>query len=143
MDNVPQSEDDPPLRVEIKDCRITAITGGGEDGKLRSAIEASDGWIDSWHGGVNPRTVIPVERVENGRSWFGFSHCSPGIMHYHLGHTHETTNIASFNPSLTVDGETLYADGHLAILDDPAVSRAIEDSGLSDEMLVTRALAFW
>ena len=143
MDNVPQSEDAPPLRLEIKDCRITAISGGGADGKLKSAIEASDGWIDSWHAGDNPRTVVPVARADNARSWFGFSHCSPGIMHYHLGRSHETTNLASFNHTLLVDGETLYADGQLAIYDDPTVSKAIKDSGMQEEMLTTRDLDLW
>jgi hypothetical protein len=143
MDNVAQSEADTPLRVEIKDCRITEITGGGDDGQLRNAIEASDGWIDSWHAGANPRTVAPVQRSQNCRSWFGFSHCSPGIMHYHLGRTHETTNLASFGHTLTVDDETLYADGQLTIYDDPKVSEAIKESGMSEDMLATRDLDLW
>jgi hypothetical protein len=145
MDNVEQSPDDPPLRVEVKDCRITEITGGAGDGKLRDAIAASDGWIDSWHAGVNPRTVSPVERQDNGRGWFGYSHCSPAIMHYHLGRSHETTNLASFGHSLSVDGEILYEDGALApaILGDPVVAGAIKAAGMSTDMLATKALGVW
>jgi hypothetical protein len=144
MDHVDQAEDDPPLRVEVKDCRITDITGGAEDGKLRDAITASDGWIDSWHAGVNPRTESPVERQDNGRSWFGYSHCSPAIMHYHLGRSHETTNLASFHHSLSVDGEILYQDGALgpAILDNAAVATAIKAAGIAEDMLATKALGF-
>ena len=145
MDYVDQKQDDLPPRIEVKDCRITDITGGAGDGKLRAAIAASDGWIDSWHAGVNPRTVSPVNRHENGRSWFGYSHCSPAIMHYHLGRGHKTTNLASFCHSLSVDGELLYADGALcpAILGDAVVEAEIKASGMDYNMLESKAIALW
>lgn len=145
MDHVDQAEDDPPVRVEIKDCRITEISGGADDGRLRDAIAASDGWIDSWHAGVNPRTVCPVERRDNSRSWFGYSHCSPAIMHYHLGRSHETVNLASFGHTLTVDGETLYRDGNLAeaVLDNRSVSSAVKAANMSDDLLATKPLETW
>ncbi len=145
MDHIDQAEGDEPLRLEIKDCRITEITGGAAGGKLRDAIAASDGWIDSWHGGVNPRTLSPVARADNARSWFGFSHCSPAIMHYHLGRTHETTNLASFGHSLSVEGEALYTDGALApaILDDAKVAPSIKAAGLGEDKLATKPLDVW
>ncbi|MDX1482939.1 MAG: hypothetical protein R3229_00540 [Alphaproteobacteria bacterium] len=145
MDHVEQSEDDPPLRLEIKDCRITEITGGAEDGRLRDAIAASDGWIDSWHAGDNPCTLTPVTRGKNSRSWFGYGHCSPAIMHYHLGRTHETTNLASFDHTLVVDGETLYQDGQLGpdLLEDAIVADAIKAAEVSDDMLATRPMPMW
>lgn len=145
MDHVPQSEDDPPLQLEIKDCRIARITGGAADGLLRDAIGKSDGWIDSWHAGVNPETLTPVTRQANSRSWFGFSHCSPAIMHYHLGRTHETTNLASFGHTLIVDGETLYEDGALGpgILEDAEVAAAITRAGAQGESFETRPMEMW
>ncbi|MDH3239304.1 MAG: hypothetical protein OEO83_01415 [Alphaproteobacteria bacterium] len=145
MDNVPQSEDDPALELEIKDCRIARITGGAAGGQLRDAIGSSDGWIDSWHAGVNPETLTPVTRQANSRQWFGFSHCSPGIMHYHLGRTHETTNLASFGHTLIVNGETLYEDGALApaILEDPAVAAAIAKAGAKGQSFATRPMEMW
>lgn len=145
MDNVPQSKDDPALTLEIKDCRITEISGGAADGALRDAIGKSDGWIDSWHAGVNPETLTPVTRQANSRAWFGFSHCSPGIMHYHLGRTHETTNLASFGHTLVVDGETFYEDGALApaILEDPVVASAIAKANAKGESFATRPMEMW
>jgi len=145
MDHVDQAEDDPPLRLMLGDCRITDITGGAPDGKLRHAIAASDGWIDSWHAGVNPRTIAPLDRGDNSRSWFGFSHCSPAIMHFHLGRSHATTNLASFGHDLSVEGELLYAGGALApaILDDPAVAAAIKAAGAGAEDLATKPMALW
>jgi hypothetical protein len=145
MDHVPQAEDDPALAIEVRDCRIARITGGAADGKMREALERSDGWIDSWHAGVNPQTIAPVGRPANGRAWFGFSHCSPEIMHYHLGRTHETTNLASFGHTLVVDGETLYEDGALApaILKDPVVAAAIAKAGARAGTFRTRPLALW
>ncbi len=145
MDHVDQAEDDPPLRVELSDCRITEITGGNADGKLRHAIGASAGWIDSWHAGVNPRTIAPVDRQANARSWFGFSHCSPAIIHFHLGRTHETTNLACFGHSLSVDGELLYADGALApaVVDDAVVAAAIKAAGRGADALATKPLGLW
>jgi hypothetical protein len=145
MDHVAQSKDDPPLTLEIKDCRIVQMKGGAAGGALRDAIAKSDGWIDSWHAGVNPETVTPVMRQANSRSWFGFSHCSPAIMHYHLGRTHETTNLASFGHSLIVDGETLYHDGALGpdILEDAVVAAAIAHADAKGESFATRPLEMW
>ncbi|HSR56014.1 MAG TPA: hypothetical protein VLN73_07215 [Alphaproteobacteria bacterium] len=145
MDHIAQGKDEPKLEIEVKDCRITRIEGGAPDGKLREAIARSDGWIDSWHAGVNPQTISPITRQANSRAWFGFSHCSPAIMHYHLGRTHETTNLASFGHTLVVDGETLYEDGALGpgILADPVVAAAIAKAGASAGSFATRPLAMW
>jgi hypothetical protein len=145
MDHVPQSEDDPPLTLEIKDCRITRMTGGAANGLLRDAIGKTDGWIDSWHAGVNPETLTPVTRHANSRSWFGFTHCSPAIMHYHLGRTMDTTNLASFGHTLIVNGETLYENGALGpgILEDAVVTAAIAKADAKNQSFATRPMEMW
>jgi hypothetical protein len=143
MDGVPQAKSDEPLRVEVKDGRVVAVTGGDRAGKARAAIEASDGWIDSWHAGVNPRTEIPVSRGTDAREWFTYSHCSPDIMHFHLGRTHATTNLAAFGHTLRVDGNLLYRDGRLAVYDDPEIAREAARVSLPADMKDNKDYARW
>lgn len=143
MDHVCQSPSEPPLLIEVKDNRVVGIAGGDGEGDAATAIRASDGWIDSWHAGVNPRTLVPVRRAENARKWFGFSHCSPAVMHFHLGRSHATTNLAAFGHTLSVEGEILYEEGRLMVFDDDQLCRAIRDSGMPEAMLRNREIAIW
>lgn len=143
IDNVEMSAENEPLRVEVKDGRIVAMTGGDPAGAARKLVESTDGWIDSWHAGVNPRTEVPVARRENGREWFSYTHCSPDINHLHLGRTHDTTNIACFNHTLKIDGSTYYRDGELAYLDTPALAKLPQLRAVSEDMLHNKAFDPW
>lgn len=143
IDNVMQSPTDEPLRIEIRGSRIVGYSGGDTTGKVRAAIEASDGWIDSWHAGVHPRTLVPIGRRENAREWFSYSHCSPLYDHFHLGRTHATINLACYAPSLVVAGEELYDRGRLRVWDDPAVAEALRASAIPPRMLENCPVPLW
>ena len=73
------------LRLELKEGRVVSIEGGDPDGPMHEALGGTDGFIDSWHAGVNPKTIVPVARADNPVQWYSYSHCSPMIVHFPRG----------------------------------------------------------
>lgn len=114
-----------PLRIELKDGRVTAIRGGDDAGTIVKELEKTDGYLDSWHAGTNPKTISPVKKDEDPTSWWTYAHCSPTILHFHLGRTHAPVNVAIFNQTVYVDGRKLYDEGKLSILEETEVQRAV------------------
>lgn len=103
------------LYLQISGSCISSIEGGDPSGKASEQIAKSDGYLDSWHAGVNPRTIVPIARETNPRKWFSYSHCSPQVLHFHLGRTYDTINVAVFNQTLEIGGVALIRDGVLNI----------------------------
>ena len=143
LDNVAMAPDDPPLEIGLAGGAVRSVRGGDAAGGARAAVEASDGFIDSWHAGVHPRTLVPVARRDNARSWFSYSHCSPEILHFHLGRSYDTTNVAVFGQTLDVAGTVLYRDGRLMTGADDVIAEAVARAGIPAGMLETRAVAAW
>ena len=63
-----------PFRVEIKDNQIVSM--GGEDQgarilkrEIEERVEGAYQWVDSWHAGTNPKTIVPWERKKEPRVW--------------------------------------------------------------------------
>jgi hypothetical protein len=84
-----------------------------------------------------------VDRKEDAKEWFSYSHCSPEIVHFHLGRTHATTNLASFGQTLKVDGPILYEDGRLNVYDDKVIGEEIVRAGLANSMLENKPFVRW
>lgn len=124
-----------PLVVEIREGRVVSVKGGDEEGRMAAAVQATNGFIDSWHAGVNPRTVVPIERRADPVEWYTYSHCSPMIVHFHVGRCHDPIDVACFNQTVTVDSTVLYDQGRLDIWDHPDVDRAVARSGMAASML--------
>lgn len=129
-----------PLVLELKEGRVVSVRGGDEDGRMREAIRKTDGFIDSWHAGVNPRTIVPIARTDNPVEWYTYSHCSPMIAHFHVGRSHDPVDVACFHQTITVDDYRLYEDGRLSIWDHPDVERAIRRCGMPASMFETSAI---
>jgi len=129
-----------PLVLELKEGRVVSVRSGDEEGKMCEAINKTDGFIDSWHAGVNPKTVVPISRTDNPVEWYTYSHCSTLIVHFHVGRSHDPVDIACFNQTITVDGYRLYDEGQLSIWDHRDVDRAIKNSGMPFSMLETSAI---
>jgi hypothetical protein len=141
IDNVAMSVGDPPLRVEVAGGEADGLSGG--TAAVRKVLEDSDGRIDSWHAGVHPRTLVPMTRARNARQWFSYSHCSPDVLHFHLGRTHETTNIGVFGATLRVAGCVLYKDGRLMIAADPVLASAVAEAGVDAAFFENRPIGRW
>jgi len=124
-----------PLVVEIREGRVVSVKGGDDEGRMAESVRATNGYIDSWHAGVNPKTVVPIERRADPVEWYTYSHCSPMIVHFHVGRSYDTLDLACFRHTVTVDGEAVYRDGSLAVWDRPKVDRAIAQSGMPASML--------
>ena len=129
-----------PLVLELKEGRVASVKGGDDEGKMRDAINGTDGFIDSWHAGVNPKTIVPIARTDNPVEWYTYSHCSPLIVHFHVGRSHDPVDVACFNHTITVDDYLLYDNGQLSIWDHPDVDRAIRNCNMPASMFDTSAI---
>jgi hypothetical protein len=113
-----------PIRIELKEGKVVEIQGGDDAGTIIKELEKTDGYLDSWHAGTNPKTITPATRGENPTSWWTYVHCSPMVLHFHLGRTHAPVNVASFNQTVTIDGRKIYDQGKLAVLDELEIQKA-------------------
>ncbi len=132
--------DMPPVRLTIRDGKVAAVEGGDAEGRARARILESDGHIDSWHCGVNPKTVIPVERSANPRKWYSYAHCSPKMVHFHLGRTHSTINVACLDQTLEIEHAPIYENGMLMRIADRRVDQALEQYKLEEDVLRTEPI---
>jgi hypothetical protein len=123
-----------PLVLELKDGRVVSVKGGDEEGRMRAAIAGTDGFIDSWHAGVNPKTAVPIARTDNPVEWYTYSHCSPMIVHFHVGRSHDPVDVACFHHTITIDDHRLYDGGQLTIWDHPDVAGAVRRCNMPSSM---------
>jgi leucyl aminopeptidase (aminopeptidase T) len=124
-----------PLRIELKDGKVTAIRGGDDAGTIIKELEKTDGYLDSWHAGTNPKTIMPVKKDEDPSAWWTYAHCSPKVLHFHLGRTHAPVNVATFSQTVYVDGRKIYDEGKLAILDEREIENAAKNFGAPAALL--------
>lgn len=118
-----------PLRLELKEGRVVSIQGGDEAGQIRKELEKTDGFMDSWHAGTNPKTIVPCDRRIDPSSWWIYAHCSPMILHFHLGRSHAPVNVAVFNQTVYVEGRKIYEEGYLALSEEATIQKAIRYLG--------------
>jgi hypothetical protein len=123
------------LTLELQDGCIVSIRGGDDEGRMLAALNKTDGFIDSWHAGVNPMTVVPYARASNPVEWYSYSHCSPMIVHFHVGRCHAPIDVACFNQSISIDGVKAYEAGQLMLWDIPAIEQAVKASHMPSDML--------
>jgi hypothetical protein len=129
-----------PIKIELKDSRIVSINSGDDD-TIQAKLSKTDGFIDSWHAGVNPMTVVPYNRAENPVEWYSYSHCSPAIVHFHVGRSTAPIDAACFHQSIVIDGRPIYNRGKLTLWDDPAVAASVKASGMPAAMTENNAIA--
>ena len=130
----------PPLRLTIRDGNVTAAEGGDAEGLARARVLESDGHVDSWHSGINPKTVVPVKRSANPRKWYSYAHCSPQMVHFHLGRTHATINVACLGQTLEIEHRPVYQNGVLVALSDRRIDDALARYQLDADALKTEAI---
>jgi hypothetical protein len=130
-----------PLALELKEGRVVSVRGGDDEGAMTAAVRRTDGFIDSWHAGVNPMTIVPIARTENPAEWYSYSHCSPTIVHFHVGRSNAPIDVACFNHTTTIDGQRIYDEGRLLIWDHPNVASAIRARNVPGSMLENNAIA--
>lgn len=131
-----------PVRLTIHDGKVTAVEGGDAAGRAIARVQESDGSVDSWHCGVNPKVVVPEQRLKAPRKWYSYAHCSPRMVHFHLGRTHDTINVGSLDQTLAIEGRTLYRDGVLCDLSDKRIAGAMQRYGVGADAFRTNPLPF-
>ena len=129
------------MRLELVDGRVVSLEGGDPEGLMHESLKSTDGFIDSWHAGVNPKTLVPLARADNPGAWYGYSHCSPMIVHFHVGRSHAPVDVACFQQTIEIDGRVVYDEGKLTIWDNPEVDRAADVAGMADSMMVNTPMA--
>ena len=122
------------VRLELKEGRVVSLEGG--DPQMHEEIDRTDGFIDSWHSGVNPKTIVPLARADNPVQWYSYSHCSPAIVHFHVGRSHDPVDVACFDQTIEIDGRTVYDAGRLTIWDESEVDGAVNASRMAGSMMV-------
>ncbi len=127
------------VRLELKDGRVVSLDGG--DPSMHESLNRTDGFIDSWHAGVNPKTIVPLARADNPAQWYSYSHCSPTIVHFHVGRSHDPVDVACFDQTIEIGGRTVYDQGNLAIWDEPEVDSAVKASAMAGSMMVNTPMA--
>ena len=133
-------DSDDPLVLELKDGRVVSARGGGADERMLKAINATDGYIDSWHAGINPKTIVPIQRTSNPVEWYTYAHCSPVMIHFHVGRSHDPVDVACFHHTVTIDGYRLYDEGQITIWDHPEVDAAVRQCNMPTSMMENDAI---
>lgn len=117
--------------LQIDDNAVAGLSGDPVAAAVRADMEKrTDGYLDSWHGGVNPRTFAVVPRLPNARGWFGYAHCSPQVLHFHWGRSHAHINVGIDAPTVWIGDRAIYRDGRLLDPEDAAVDEAMARLGL-------------
>ena len=132
--------DMPPVRLKISDGCVVDVQGGDPEGRARERILKSDRYLDSWHSGINPKTVVPVKRSANPRKWYSYAHCSPKMVHFHLGRTHSTINVACLDQTLEIEHRPIYQNGALVAISDRRIDDALTRYQLDTDMLRTEPI---
>lgn len=131
-----------PVRLTVRDGKVERVEGGDPEGRAVARVKESDGYMDSWHCGVNPKVVIPEQRLKAPRKWYSYAHCSPRMVHFHLGRTHATINVGCMQQSLSIDGRDIYRDGALADLGDQRINAALKRYRMTADAMRTEQIPF-
>ncbi len=126
------------LKVELKDNRIISVEGEDRGVKIlkreiEERKEEAYDFMDSWHAGTHPKTVVPYDRKKEPRAWWSYAHWSPLVLHFHLGRSVNPLTLGCFNQTISVDGRKIYEDGKLAMLNDiEEAAKSYSDSFFSN-----------
>jgi hypothetical protein len=148
---VPERRFSEPLRITVEGNRMTQFEGGPEAERFRRFYEemgehiGEDAWnVSSWHAGTHPKAKVYYSPDENPDVWGRGEHNNPNVFHFHLGGSkvrHEYDYPYMFHVSVEMDratvfldGEKLYDQGRLTVLDDPDFRAAAREYGDPDEL---------
>ena len=130
------------VRLELKDGRVVSLEGGDPEGSMHESLSGTDGFIDSWHAGVNPKTIVPLARADRSQ-WLGTA--IPTAAPRSCTSTWDAPTLPwtwrAFNQTIEIDGRIVYDEGKLTIWDDPDVHSAVNVSGMTESMTVNTPMA--
>ena len=71
--------------------------------------------VDSWHLGLHPATAYPLDPQVDLDRWSNTMFTSPRYLHFHTCGAYPPGEICGMveDPTVTLDGEVLWKDGHL------------------------------
>ncbi len=148
---VPEMKFKEPLRVTVENNSMVHFEGGPEAAAYRRFYEGlvpylgDDAWnVSGWHAGIHPKARIYGPPERNPDVYHRGVHNNPGVLHFHLGGSigkeynypfmwHLSNEIEG--ATVYIDGKLLYREGHLTVLDDPALRKFAGQFGDPDVLL--------
>jgi hypothetical protein len=126
-----------PIRIDVKDSRMTKISGGIEATKLENylaSLESKVGngiWkFDTFHFGIHPNATVNETECPNADYRRIVDHSHTSNIHWHIGsapgnekynyYPHITGDVR--NSTLTVEGKLVFDNGWQCVLDDPRLA---------------------
>jgi hypothetical protein len=130
-----------PVALTIREGKIVGIDGGSEADALRSFLKELEGRtgegvynLDTLHFGVHPQAHVAPQQCPNILYRRLVEHCHTCNLHWHIGSpkateafpymVHITADIR--RPTFRIGDMLMHEDGHLTVLDDPAVLAVAE-----------------
>lgn len=95
--------------------------------------------VDSWHTGINATTYFPAPALPNIHRWGSVSFGSPRYTHFHLcGASPGDISGQIFDATILIDGEPIWSEGRLVLLDERERERLTRKYGVSRDVLDSR-----
>lgn len=79
--------------------------------------------VHSWHAGLHPQAYYPGAATDNLERWAGVAFANPRYLHFHTCGDYAPGEIcwSCIDPTIDINGETLWQDGHCNLFDEPEV----------------------
>lgn len=151
---VPQVQFSAPLTVTVENNRMMRFEGGPEAQQFYRFYESlvphlgDDAWnLSGWHAGINPKARLNESPAVFPEAWAEGAHNHPWGLHFHMGGSmtreydypymwHVSCFIGE-RSTVYIDGNKLYDEGQLAILNDPEIRKMASEYGDPDTILST------
>ncbi len=97
--------------------------------------------VHSWHAGINPQTTFKQNADDHLDRWSAISFGSPRYLHFHTCGDEPPGEVAwsVFNPTVSIDGERYWENGHFIWLHRPE-NKALIDSCQGGHFLLQPSL---
>lgn len=149
---VPERKFSKPFKITVENNRMVHFEGGPETERYRIFFESlvphlgDDAWnLSSLHAGIHPKAKLYEAPQRNPDAYHRIVHNHTSVMHFHMGGSklakdydypymfHISNEIE--NATVYYDGEKLYDNGHLTVLDDPELRQFAAKHGDPDLLL--------
>jgi hypothetical protein len=149
---VPERKFSMPLKITVENNRMVHFEGGPEATAYKRFYEAlvphigEDAWnVSSFHAGMHPKARVYESSEKSPDLYNRGRHSNPATMHFHLGGSKEVVDYdypymwhlsnEIDKATIYLDGEKLYDDGYLTVLDDPGLRQFTSRFGDPDMLL--------
>jgi hypothetical protein len=133
-----------PVAFELSNGRIKDITGDADivasvrqHAERIAALSGGEPYqFSSFHTGINPTTLYTQPALQDLDRWTTVAFGSPRYSHFHFcGKGLGDLSAKVFEPTISLDGESLWADGRLEFLQRPDIAQIAARYGIDLQLL--------